>query len=122
MAIRWRPFAVLSRWPSRAVLALAAELAEEPDDGVEEVVGDALLERDDGVVGDVDVLRADLGAALRDVAEADARLLADELRAVGPRVERMHVEPGRLDEEPRAREDLLVLLVVADHVADVLAE
>src|SRR5881409_1216001 len=59
----------------------APELLEEPHDGVERV-GGALLERDDPVVGDVDVLGADLGAALGDVAEADPRVLLDEARAV----------------------------------------
>jgi len=48
-----------------------------PHDGVERV-GRALLERDDPVVGDVDVLGTDLGAALGDVAEADPRVLLDE--------------------------------------------
>src|SRR5436189_277872 len=38
------------------------------------------------------------------------------------RVERVHVEAGHLDEEARAREGRLVLLVVTDDVADVLAE
>src|SRR5438105_11864264 len=74
---------------SRPRLRLAAELAEEPDDGVE-VVGHPLLHGDDAVVGDVDVLGTDLAAALGDVAEPDARVLADELRAVD-RVERVHV-------------------------------
>src|SRR5690242_7306850 len=45
--------------------------------GVVEVVHHALLERDDRVVGDVDRLGADLGAALGDVAVADARLLPE---------------------------------------------
>ena len=36
------------------------------------LVDDAFLERDDGVVGDGDVLRADVGTALGDVAVTDA--------------------------------------------------
>src|SRR5438093_2449212 len=68
--------------PSRGLAALAAaELAQQPHDRVE-VVGHPLLHRNDAVVGDVDVLRAYLSAALRDVAEADARLRAHELGAV----------------------------------------
>src|SRR5439155_1358554 len=39
---------------------------------VAELVGDAFLQGDDRVVGDVDVLGADFGAALGDVAQADA--------------------------------------------------
>ena len=38
------------------------------------------------------------------------------------RVERVHLELGVADEQPRAGELVLVLLVIADHVADVLAE
>ena len=36
-------------------------------------------------------------------------------------VERVHLEVGRVDEEPRA-DELLVLVVIAQHVADVLAQ
>src|SRR5512144_805377 len=93
-------------------LLVAADLPDDPHDRVE-AVGHPLLQRDDAVVGDVDVLGADLGAALGDVAEPDARLLADELGPVAG-VERVHLEPRDLDEEPRAGEMLLVVLVVAD--------
>ena len=61
----------------------------------------ALLERDDRIVGDVDVFGADLGAALGDVAEPQALLRADEVEAV-VRVERMHLQRGETHEEPRA--------------------
>src|SRR5437867_1890136 len=80
-----------------------------------------LLERDDRVVGDVNVLRANLGAALGDVAEAEAVRRANEIDAL-VRVERVHLERGEAHEEPRPGEALLVLFVVADDVADILAE
>src|SRR5438105_2126936 len=99
---------------------LAPELAQEPHDGIERV-GRPLLERDDPVVGDVDVLGADLGAALGDVAEPDPRVLLDEASAVAG-VQRMHVEARDLDEEARPGEHPLLVLVVANHVADVLAQ
>ncbi len=83
-------------------------------------VDDALLERDDGVVGDLDVLRADLGAAFGDVAEADPEFLADEVDPVLV-VEGVHLQRGDADEEARAAE-LVLLRVVAEDVADVLAE
>ena len=83
-------------------------------------VGHALLQRDDRVVGDLDPLRADLGAALRDVAERDARLVLHEVGAVGG-VERVHLERGDADEEARA-EVAALQVVVAQDVADVLAE
>src|SRR5690242_11668272 len=59
------PFdAALLLFPSRVDLH---ELANR----VEELVDDALLQRDDGVVGNRDVFRTDLRAALGDVAVAD---------------------------------------------------
>src|SRR5499426_1771175 len=76
---------------------LAAELPQQPDDRIQRI-GRPLFQGDDPVVGDLDVLGADLGAALRDVAEPDPRLVLDEARAVA-RVQRMHVEAGELDEE-----------------------
>ena len=93
----------------------------QPDQRVVLRVDDALLHRDDRVVGDLDVLGADLGAALGDVAHAEA-VLRLRLALAVPRVERVHVELGEPDEEPRPGEGLLVLLVVADHVAGVLAQ
>src|SRR5258708_3771486 len=95
--------------------------ALDPGQRVVELGHDPLLERDDRVVGDVDIFRADLAAALRDVAEAEAGLRPDELEAV-VRVQRMHLERRVADEHPRAGEGRLVLLVVADDVAGVLAE
>src|SRR3984893_5268668 len=116
MALPWYSWIFIER----SLLAAEAELAQHPHHRVV-AVGHALLQRDDAVVGDVDVLRADLGAALGDVAEPDARVVAQEPGAIHG-VERVHLERGGLDEEARAREGLLLLLVVADHVADVLAQ
>src|SRR5439155_1306944 len=91
-----------------------AELPQQPDDGIERV-GHPLLEGDDPVVGDVDVLGADLGAALGDVAEPNPGVLLDEGRTIA-RVQRMHVEARDLDEETRSREHALLVLVIADDV------
>src|SRR5262250_1407516 len=85
-----------------------------------EVVDDPLLQRDDRVVRDADVLRADFRAALRDVAEPDPERVLQEPRPVHA-VERVHLERGHADEEARAAEALL-LAVVAQDVAHVLAE
>ena len=57
------------------------EPAGEREQRVVAPVDHALLQRDDRVVGDVDALRADLGAALGDVAQAEAALVRDEVRA-----------------------------------------
>src|ERR1700752_3119389 len=100
---------------------LAAHTTQRPADRVVCSGRDALLQRDDSVVGDVDVLRTHVRAALGDVAEAKSVLLADELRAVVS-VQGMHLERCESYEEARAREALLVLVVVADDVADVLAQ
>ena len=67
------------RWPARLP---AAQLARQGAQGVEVLVGHALLERDDPVVGDVDVLGADLGAALGDVAHAHAGLALQQRQPV----------------------------------------
>src|SRR3989304_2532223 len=98
-----------------------SDLAQEPDDGIVVLGDDALLERDDGVVRDVDMLGADLGAALRDVEEPQARLAPGQLLAVVG-VQRVHLQLRQPHEEARARERRLVVLVVADDVADVLAQ
>src|SRR5262245_1462331 len=83
-------------------------------------IDDALFEGNDGVVGDGDVFGANLGAALGDVAQTDTELLTQHVSAVAI-VERMHFEAGDAHKEARPAESVL-LLVVAQHVADVLAE
>src|SRR5690349_15277827 len=110
------------RWCRRPrVLSVAA--AEPPPDHPERVVvavRDALLQRDDRVVRDLDVLGTDLRAALRDVAEADPGVVLEVSRAVGL-IGGVHLEPGGADEEPGPEERALDL-VVAEDVTDVLAE
>src|SRR5690606_29511791 len=99
---------------------LRTEHPEEPGDRIEELVHHALLQRDDRIIGDGDVLRADLGAALGDVAEADAVFIADLGNTILG-IERVHLEGGEVDEVAGAGE-LGVLAVLAQHVADILAE
>src|SRR5262249_31458953 len=100
-------------WYSWIRTLLAGHLAEEPQDRVVVAIDHALLEGDDAVVGDVDVLGADLGAALGDVAQPDPTRVAGELPAVGG-VERVHLQLGQPDEEAGAREAPLLLVVVPD--------
>src|SRR5829696_5379469 len=97
----------------------ASHLAHQPLGRVVVLVGYALLEGDDGVVGDVDVNRADLGAALGDVAEAYAVVFLEVGEPVGL-VHGVHLQPLVSDEEPGAGE-LGVLVVGPEDVADVLA-
>src|SRR5215212_2384846 len=82
------------------------DLAHQPLSRVVVLVGDTLLEGDDGVVGDVDVDRADLGATLGYVAVpyAPPALLK-------PLVPHKGAGTGELG----------VLVVCAQHVADILA-
>ena len=61
---------------------LAHDFAEEHGYGVVELVDDALFERDDGVVGDVNFFGADFGAAFGDVAEADAEVVFEKRGAI----------------------------------------
>src|SRR5438093_5143660 len=117
--------AELRRWRFRFTRGerrgLAAHAAQCPTDRVVRARHHALLERDDRVVGDVDVLRAHIRAALGDVAVAEPVLLTNEFGAI-VRVERMHLERREPYEVARARESRLVLLVVADDVTHVLTE
>src|SRR5215468_6577831 len=105
--------------PSSRPSALLEE-AKEPHERIVRVVHHPLLERDDRVIGDGNALRAHLGAAFRDVAIADP----ERLLQGGPpvlHVQRMHLEPGHVDEEARADEPILQP-VLAQDVADVLAQ
>jgi hypothetical protein len=79
----------------------------------------ALLEWDDGVVGDGNVFRTDLGAALGDVAVADAVTLLELVRTI-QHVEGVHLELSDVNQEARS-DELLVEMVVPQHVTHVLA-
>src|ERR671912_1066090 len=95
------------------------DLAHQPFGRVVVLVGDTLLEGDDGVVGDVDVDRADLCAALGDVTEPEAVVLLEVGQPVGF-VHRVHLQPLVPDEEAWSCE-LGVLVVGPQDVADILA-
>src|SRR5688572_15793692 len=99
---------------------LRAKHAQELHNRVVQTVDDALFQRDDRVVGNRDALRADLRAAFRDVAIADAMRIL-ELPGAIARVEGMHLESGGVHEMPRA-DELLEHLMFAQHVTDILAE
>jgi hypothetical protein len=99
---------------------LAADLPEQHGQWIVKLVHHALFERDDGVVGDANLLGADLGATLGDVAKAKAELILEKARAVAA-IEGMHFEAGDSNEEARAGE-LLLLVVFAKDMTDILAE
>src|SRR5207248_7120301 len=77
--------------------------------------------RNDGVVGDLDLLRTYLRAALGDVAHADTCARFDQFQPVVA-IQRMHLQRRKSDEEPRSSEAGFVALVIANDVADILAQ
>src|SRR6266571_4050751 len=102
-------------------MALPPEkLTGQPNERIEIAVHHPFLERDDAIVGDLDVLRADLGAAARDVAETGPELCPDGGDPV-LRVEGMHLEGRQADHEARPDKGVLARLV-AQNVTDVLAQ
>src|ERR1051326_1328216 len=84
------------------------------------MIHNPLLERDDRIVGDPDALGAYGGAALGDVAVADA-LRGAQLVPPVERVERMHLQRRRVH-QVAGPDELLVQVVVPEDMADVLAE
>src|SRR5712692_11883049 len=96
------------------------DLTRQQKHGIVELVHHTLLERNNGVVGNVNVFRAHLSAALSDVAQADAQLVAKELGA-GYTVERVHLQGGHANEKARPTK-LFLLVVVAQDVAHVLTQ
>src|SRR5918996_1160560 len=118
---RDRALTQLIRNPQSAILLLPpAEDLHQPPNRIVVLIDHPLLERDDRVVGDRDVFRAYHCAALRYVAVADAVLFLQRWHAVGD-VERMHLEGGDVNQESRA-DELVMQVVVAHDVTHVLAE
>src|SRR5207245_941975 len=97
------------------------KLTPGPDQRVVVLSDNPLLEGDDRVVGDLDLLRTHLSTALGDVAEAQARSRVDQLEPIVT-VEWVHFQRRQAHEEARSGKARLVGLVIADHVADVLAQ
>src|SRR5471032_1512146 len=90
----------------------------EPAEWIIKFVHYALFQRNDSVVGDLNTFRANLRAALRNVAVTDALRIAQFLEPV-LRIERMHLERGDVNEKTWA-DEFSVLVVIAQHVADIL--
>ncbi len=101
-------------------LGLSGQHAKELLDRIVEPVRHPFLQGDDGVVGDVDALRAHRGAALGDVAVADPVIGLQILETVLG-VDRIHFEGGGVDEETRPYEFLMEFMV-AQNVTDILAQ
>src|ERR1700740_2101591 len=96
---------------------------EQPDklrERIKEFSDDSLLQRDDCVVGYRDALRANLCAALGDVAQADAVRGLQFVESI-LRIERVHLERGCINQKPRT-DELIVHRVLAKHVTNILAQ
>src|SRR6202795_2359403 len=80
-----------------------SNLPNQHEHGIIEFINHALLQRNDRIVRDVDLLGANFGAALGDVAEADAQFILQHAGARF-RVERVHFERRYPDEKPWSSE------------------
>ena len=96
------------------------QFSHQPHQWVVEAVDHSFLQRDDGVVGDVDVLGARFGTAAGDVAQARAALVLDLLDAIVG-IEGVHVETGQAHHESGTGE-VLFGLAIAQDVTHILTE
>src|SRR5712691_4234735 len=108
------------KWRSGLATLLTRQLSQKPPHRIVEVVNHALFQRNDRVVGDVNVFGTDFGAALGDVAEADSKFVLQQLTSIQA-VEWVHFQTRDANKEAWAPE-LFLLIVIAQHVANVLAE
>src|ERR1700730_10015871 len=90
-AVEMRLSSYSMAFSSRLDVLSAANLADKHEQRIVKLIHHPLLQRNDGIVGDVDIFRADLGAALRDVTEANAQFFLQQMRTGGA-VERMHLK------------------------------
>src|SRR5690348_15435701 len=106
--------------PARQASAGAANFADQAKDRAVKLVHNAILERNDGVAGDMNALGAASGTAFGDVAEADAERFFQK-RSARSGVQRMHFKARDANEESWAAV-FGVFRVIAKDVANVLAE
>src|SRR5438552_10546221 len=110
----------VGRQAPNLVPLLPSKLSQKPSHRIVEVINHSLFQRNDGVVGDVNVFRTDLRAAFGYVAKSNAKFIFKQFGA-RQSIERMHFQSGDAHEETRAAE-LLFLLMIAQYVADILAK
>src|SRR5579884_2971276 len=89
-----------------------ANLAQNALHRIKVIVRHPLLQGNDRVIRDVDMFRADLRAALRNVAEAHARIALKLLPAV-KRIHRMHLQRPYPAHLPGAEEAIRLLMLPA---------
>src|SRR6266853_338837 len=98
----------------------SAEHSQQLHEWIVQLVDDALFQRNDGVVRNGDAFRTHFRAALRDVAVPNPELTLQVSDAILG-VERVHLERCAIYQVTRTHE-LVEERVIAQHVADVLAE
>src|SRR5271154_144874 len=98
----------------------SADLSRDPHQRIVISVHDALLQRNDGIVRDMDVLGTNFRAALRNIAVAQPQLILQHLQARNS-IQRMHLESRYAYKESRPAK-LRLLVVIAQNVANVLAQ
>src|SRR5947209_4362805 len=98
----------------------AFQPSPDPAKRIEELVHYAFLQRNDRIVGNLNIFGANLSAAFRNVAVPDTLRLPQLLNPVFG-IKWMHLQRGYVHQKPRTNE-LVVLVMIAQDVADILAE
>ncbi len=94
--------------------------APDPTKRIVKVVHYAFLQRNNSVIGDLNAFGANLCATFCDIAVTDPLRISQFLNAILG-IERVHLQRSDVDQKPRSNESL-VHLVIAQHVADILAK
>ena len=79
--IRVYPWPTSESYGTLLLITLALQFPQEPSNRIVEVVNHALLQRNNRVVGYMDVFWTDFSTTLRDIAEADPKLVFQQLSA-----------------------------------------
>src|SRR5439155_8491212 len=98
----------------------ATQALQQPAKWIVKLIHYALLQRNNRIVRNGNVLRTDIGAALRDVAIPDSERLL-QFRQTIRRIQWMHFKRRNVHEKTWP-DELVVQMVLAQHVANVLAQ
>src|SRR5258705_1674497 len=95
-------------------------LSQEPANWIVIIVNNALFQRNDRVVCNMNVFGADFRATFCDVTKADSELFLHQLSPIQA-VERVHLQAGYANEKAWTTK-VLFLVMIPQHMADVLTE
>src|SRR5207247_8661251 len=104
----------------RSTIRFLLDPFPDPTKRIVKVVHYAFLQRDNSVIGDLNAFGANLRATFCDIAIADPLLVSQFIDTILG-IERMHLERSDVNQKARPNK-LFVHLVVAQHMADVLAK